>query len=57
MGDKLVLQAQVVLFSNMWKQFVPTEQGVIIDRLVIPSMADFDSMLIGIDSLQPFYLA
>jgi hypothetical protein len=45
------------LFSNIWKQFIPSDQGLIVDRLVIPPMVDFDSMLIGIDSLQPYYLA
>ena len=44
-----------MLFSNMWKQFILSETGLIIDKLVIPSMVDFDSMLIGVDSLQPFY--
>lgn len=40
----------------MWKQFSPHDVGVIIDQLVIPSMVDFDSLLIGIDSLQPYYI-
>jgi len=51
LGDKLVLSSTVVLFSNMWKQFIPSENGVIIDRLVIPPMIDFDSLLVHIDSI------
>ena len=46
----------MVLFSNMWKQFVPSESGLIIDRLVIPPMVDFDSILVNIDSLHAFYI-
>jgi len=39
------------LFNNMWKQFVPSENAVIIDRLEIPSMVDIDSIFVSIDSL------
>lgn len=57
LGEKLVLSSTVVLFSNMWKQFIPSENGVIIDRLVIPSMIDFDSLLVHIDNLQSYHIA
>lgn len=39
----------------MWKQFVPAETGLVIDELVIPPMVDFDSLVVQVDSLLPFY--
>ena len=57
LGEKLVLSSTVVLFSNMWKQFIPSDNGVVIDKLVIPPMIDFDSLLVHIDNLQPYHIA
>lgn len=45
---QVVLKAPVVLFSHMWKQFIPSET-IVIDKLVIPPMVDFDSMMITRD--------
>lgn len=56
-NGKLVLQGSVVLFSNLWKQFMPAESGVVVDKVVLPSMVDFDSMMVGVDSLQPYHIA
>jgi len=57
LNGKAVLAGTVILYSNMWKQFIPSEAGVIIDRLVIPSMVDFDSLHISTDSLLNYNLA
>lgn len=49
-----MLQAPVMLFSNMWKQFMPSE-SIVIDKLIIPSMVDFDSVLVEVNSLQSYH--
>lgn len=48
LGGKLVLQAQVLASSILWKHYQPHET-LIIDLLVIPPGVDFDNLLVGVD--------
>ena len=48
LDGKLVLQAQVLASSILWKHYQPHET-LLIDMLVIPPGMDFDNLLVGVD--------